>query len=765
MTKKEKKEYIKKHIDCLLVSIGILVITFLFGVFRFNGFIGRLIESVRDFGTSFAYYFCDIFEIDAEIPITVTEYPRIPFFEFMGGTAPVIPIPKELQVFLDNWDIYWQTFATWDNFAGYLSATAELLLNLSQILIFVLPIYLVFRIVFAKLLNKPNNNYNEDSKPLKKFKRFAEVIYIPVKRWVLRYCDFVREEKIFHIVWVIVWLCYFNVFTIVIEALAYYLFFVVSFDLTSLYKQAYKLLLDLWGMLMFFPLWCWVIIGVAVMSKISFGIGYNRLRHNEAKNCGVVNERGVVTIVYGEMGAGKTALITDMTLSENNIMRDNAFRIILECDMKFPSFPWIVFENELKRCFEHHTIFSISTCKKWIAKKRARFEKNPTKGRLFDYDYERYGMMFDDGLKLCNIWQVLEEYSCAYLIYTVESSYIVSSYSIRTDTIMNYIGNFPTYNKDFFARDSRLQDSFSRHSHILDFDMLRLGKVMLERNPYGKAFGFGVYVISEIDKERKNTIELQEVKRNSDDCNQKNDLFNTLLKMARHSCVVANRVFVKVFADLQRPSSLGADARELGEVIRIVDQSEKMPLLPFFSPYWWFEFAYLKLYDKFIDIYTTYRYYRGDNTLFIAAFKKLVAVMNGHYTRVNNTFGCSTMNLMLENGTLEGAKTERKWYKMSKKVYSDRYCTDCFSSIFDKRAEGNEVGLNDLPEYSGAAATWAELQSQHSFFQRDLETITEKQVDVEEERFIPPVPPVQTEEPEADFDMGFEVEQLLKKIK
>ncbi len=760
-----KREYIKGHVGCLIVSIAISIVFVLFGIFRFNGFVGRLIESFRDLGLSAAYYFCDIFEIPFNFVPTVNEYPKIPFFTFMGGEAPAIPIPKEIEQFIANWGVYWDIFFTKDNFLGYLSAIGDLLLNFSRLIIMLLPFFIVFRIVFAKLMHKQNNNYNKDSKPLRAYKRLLNKTYYPVKNRVINYVNFLKETRVFLIAWVIVWLCYFNIFTIIIEFLAYYLYFVVSFDITSLYKQAYKLLLDVWGLLMFFPLIVWVAVGIAVLGKISRSVGYARLRHNEAKNCGVVKERGVVTIVYGEMGAGKTALITDMALSENNILRDQAFEIILECDMKFPKFPWINFENELKRCFYFHEIYSIATCKQWVAKKKARFEKIPVLSRIFAYDYELYGTEYNDNLKLWNLWEILEQYACAYLIYTVQSSYLVSTYSIRSDSLMNDLGNFPLWNKDFFDRDARLQESYSRHAHILDFDMLRLGKTMIENNPNAGAFGFGVYVISEIDKERKNTIELQEVKRNNEECNQKNDLFNTLLKMARHNCVIANRVFVKVFADLQRPSSLGADVRELGEVIRIVDQSQNTPVLPFYSPFWWFEGVYLWLYNKFCDTYLSYRHTRGDNTLFMTLFKNLIALMNGHYVRVYNTFGCANMNLVLENGTLEGVQMIRQWYKMPKKVYSNRYCTDCFSSIFEKRAEDCCIGLEDLPEYEGSVATWFELQEQHSFFQRDLQVITEKKEEViAKEKTVIKTTAKKLKTAE-EVDLGFEVEELLNSVK
>ena len=304
-----------------------------------------------------------------------------------------------------------------------------------------------------------------------------------------------------------------------------------------------------------------LVIGFLIFNHLCKKRGYNELSHRERRNRGFINERGVVTIVYGAMGAGKTALITDMALSAEVQLRDQAFEVILESDMKFPNFPWINLEDELKTSIKAHTVFSVPSCVQWLRTKFVLWRDKPCKETLFGYDYERFGLDYDDNLSVVNIWSVLKDYACAYLIYTVQTSLLVANYSIRSDNLISDLGNFPLWNTDFFKRDSRLVDSFSRHAHILDFDMLRLGKTMLQNNPNRTAFGFGVYVISEIDKERKNAPELKDIKADSKECNQKNDLFNVLLKMSRHACVVANRVFIKVFADLQRPESLGADAR------------------------------------------------------------------------------------------------------------------------------------------------------------------------------------------------------------
>ncbi|MGN1052986.1 MAG: hypothetical protein ACI4SH_06305, partial [Candidatus Scatosoma sp.] len=134
----------------------------------------------------------------------------------------------------------------------------------------------------------------------------------------------------------------------------------------------------------------------------------------------------------------------------------------------------------------------------------------------------------------------------------------VSNYAIRTDNTMLASGNFPLWNTDFFE-DGEKQE---RHSHILDFDVLRLGKKVMENNPNAGSFEFGVVAITEIGKERGNTLELKEVRKGTEETNQKNDLFNGWLKMCRHSATVDNYPFIKVFTDEQRPESWGADARD-----------------------------------------------------------------------------------------------------------------------------------------------------------------------------------------------------------
>ena len=702
-----------------------ITLSFIACMYFFPNALGRLVESVRDFGLSCAYYFCEIFQIDHTIVPTVNDYPKIPFFDFSrpSGSLPSAPIPDTLEAFKAEWTAYWRLWATKENVSAYLSALGDFLYYLAYALLILMPFVLIFVILFRRYLKSGNTDHGRESKPLQIFKKLSDVTYRPIKRFLGGFTDFLKATPVFLKIWAVLWAFYFNLFTIVIEFFAFYLYLVISFDFGSIYRQVYKLFLDLWVIFDFLPGWIIAIAALWIFNLICRNIGYAELYHRERRNRGFINERGVVTIVYGEMGTGKTALITDMALSAEVQLRDQAFEVILESDIKFPNFPWRCFEDELKTAISFHVVYDLWSCKRWLKKKRVRWQKSPCPERIFGYDYARYGLTHDDALKTADVWKVLEDYACAYFIYTVQSSLLVANYSVRTDNLLSDLGNFPLWDTDFFKRDSRLQESYSRHAHILDFDMLRLGKILLKGNPHRNALGFGVYVVTEIDKERKNNLELQsERKRAADeDTNQKNDLFNAALKMSRHAAVVANRVFIRILGDLQRPEDWGASGREVGEICYIADKGEQRLSLPFFSPFYFFELLYLWVKSRFDALYVKYNYIRGDMTLFMYVLKNVKAAMEHHYERVYNTFGGNVLSLEIESGRMDGNVKRKKYFRQNKKIWANRYSTDCLSGIFEARGERNRIGIDDLKEYADVMARNDELLEQNSYFQNDVE--------------------------------------------
>ncbi len=732
-----------RHYICLAITIGFLLCTLLV----FSSAIGRIIEALRDLGLSVAYYFCTLCGIDSGITPTVNSFPKP--FEWLPDISPVPLLPESWAAFKVSFVEFWRLFADKSNFTGYVPHIIKDILIIVIIAIPILIVLFVLKLLISKY-TRTECPETKDSKPLKAFKKLSARTYQPVKLWLQSFWEFLKDRRGWLVTWGVIWAFNFNVFTIIIEAIAYILIFPFTITSADLYSQFYKLAYDLTPLFTAVPWWVWVIGVFVLLYAIARKIGYNRLYHNERKNRGFINERGVVTLVYGAMGVGKTTAITDIALSCEVQILDDMLDIIMETDKWFPYFPFRKFERALQYAVEQKYICDVWSCKAWVQELERAFDRfnecvdnDDAEGKsavlaylaerfnitcdnaFFDYDYTRYGLTYNNKLEVIDIWQALIEYAQAYFIYTVQSSYIISNYSIRSDKLKMDCGNFPVWNTDFFKRDSRIMNATSRYSHIIDYDMFRLGVKMIEDNPNRNALGFGVYVITELDKERKNTPELKGVEKNSAECNQKNDLYASCVKMLRHAVVIRNRVPVKMLADMQRLGSLGADNADLGEKLAIHDKGDMKATLPFFSPFYLIEGLYEFLLGKYREFWLNYNFTRSDNTLFMHIVKTVVDRLGSYVERVHNTFDCQTLNLVLEK-TLNGVDGEAekcKYYRMPKKIYSRRFRTDCLSAIFETRAEQNSVSLDDLAEYGDIMATQEELAKQNSHFQAEISKI------------------------------------------
>ncbi|MCD7728680.1 MAG: hypothetical protein LUI60_02045 [Clostridia bacterium] len=697
------------HYICIAITVTFLLCT----AFLFTNSLNRIIESFRDFGISIAYYFCELLHLNYSITVTVTQLPALDLFPTKG--AATVDLPETWNGFKENFIVYWQLWTSKDNLFGYLSFLGDWLYILCNLILIAMPLVLVMFILFKRISAKTNNDYGKDSKPLKVFKKITTPYY-PVKGWILSFVCFVKEHRYYFTLWLGIWALNFNLITIFVEFIAYYLYLCVSFDFISLYLQVYKLAIDLATPICFIPWYIWLVIGVIFFDYTRKKIAYARLTHMERKNCGFINERPIVTMAVGTMGKGKTTMLTDMCLSTEVMFRNKAFEKLLENDLKFPYFPWVNFEYAFKWAIRMHEVYNLATCRIWVRKKYERWNKNRCREKLFGYDYNRYGYTYNNKLQVVNIWQVLETYAQLYFIYVMESSLIISNYSIRSDVLLSDMGNFPLWNGDFFRRDSRLQEAYSRHAHILDFDMLRLGRTVVEENKQSNAFEFGIVAVSEIGKERRNALENREKKKSAEEANQLNDGFNDGLKMRRHSATVDNYAFIKIISDEQRPESLGADARDMFDVVYIKERSDSCLAMPFFSLS---ELIYSWLYNRYNNFFAEYRYNRGDNTLTYYLLKSIMGKAYSYYTGIYNRFGFNTLHIQIENGTLDGVRKDGKYYLSWKKVYSNRFSTDCMSAFWSERALNSAVGLNDINEYETTLAAWNELKAQNSYFVRD----------------------------------------------
>lgn len=710
--KLQKIDY--RYYICIILTIVLLSLSFVFK----RSYI-RLLESIKDLGLSIGYYFCELFYIPYSFEPSINNI-----------TLTSKTIIEEFKIFdFSNFGTYFEigfnVSLNSETLLRYISNVITLLSSVTRMLLIIFPLILLLVLQYKKYFTENNNQINSDSKSLRFFKKLELKVYVPIKQWLNAFKAFVIKNKIFIYIWLIVLGLYFNVFTIIIEFLAFYFYFVLSFDFVGIFKQFYKLIVDLLPLIKFVPLPVWLILVVLIINHIRKNIAYNILQHYEMRNRGYINSIGQVSMICAPMGKGKTTALTDMALSQEVMFRDKAFEMILENDLKFPNFPFIIFEKEIQRAITYHQIYNLASARLWLYKKQIRFEKNKIKEKCFDYDFNKYGLYYDDNLKNMYLFEMLENYVQLYFVYIIESSLLVSNYGIREDNILQDLGNFPLWHSDFFRSNSDYMNAYSRHSHILDFDMLRLGKKVIENNINANAFEFGVIVITEGGKERKNTLELKELKKNVETTNQKNDLFNMWLKMARHSATIDNYPFVKVLIDEQRPESMGADVRELCEKIVFIRNKKdtKTPLMFFYLETIIYDFVKA----KFSSLYYKYRFVRSDNTLLIYIIKKIVSKYVHYYERLKNTFSYHKLIIESEKGTLDNNFEKSEYYIMYKKIYSKRFATDCFSDFFVYKSLESCLGLNDIKEYASEKATLDELNTQNSYFINELMEYTQKE--------------------------------------
>lgn len=705
-----KSDY--RHFICIGITVFFLsLIPFLFKIQHL-----RIWETLIDLYNSFLFYISELFELNLSGDLTILEFSQT-------GLKMPLNLPNTWEEFVILWEKYCDLFVSKENIENYFVWLSDVLYYISKFLIIIMPIIMVFYIVLQFKSADGNNDYNVDSTPLKKWRYFEKRVYVPIKQWVQGFILFVKENSYYYKAWLWIWAYNFNIISIVIEFIAYYLFIIASMELVTLYIQVLKLLMDLSTMIDFFHPLIWLCFGLIITHIVRKNIGYKRLEHYEHKDRGFINERPIVLMLYGTMGSKKTTIVTDISLSQEIMFRDKAFELILENDMMFPFFPFINLENELKKAIENHSVYNLATARRFARSKKRKFEKHPHRRNIFCYDYVRYGTEYNNNLTIKTVWDMIESYSQLYFIYIIESSLLISNYSIRVDNLLDDMGNFPLWNTDLFKRDVRYQEAYSRHAHIIDFDMLRLGKKVIEENEKANAFEFGIIDITEVSKERGNNLENKEIKKTDSNANQKNDLFNSWLKMVRHSATVDNFPFVKVITDDQRPESWGADARELAEIIYVEKVNDISLAMPLFALE---DLIISWLLKKHTEAYYNYRYERGDNTLRMYLLHGLMAFLHRYHKRIYNTFGYYKMKVVVESGRQDGNKHEGKYYLMTKKIYSKRFSTDCFSDFFNEKALRSKLGINDLQEFAKTKASFDEMLSMNSYFFFDLNQLRDK---------------------------------------
>jgi len=730
----------------LIVCIAITLIFLALLATVFNGAFGRLGGGAVEFGRSVWTYIQFLFT--HQLP---------PYRPTAPPSGDLIIIPDYSGDVGEQAVSFFRLLITGENLVAYLYSFETFLFVFSMFLPCIVIIILALRRYIRRSFTKQNNKYNKDTKALKIAKMLSKYFITPIIRYIKSLVEYIKNTPFFRL-WLLIALFSFNIFAIILSLFGIVIYFFISFDFVALYYFLYGAIDNIFAGLGVLPLWLAVLfVGYLVLRFIDRwrrNRALGLLNHMENMNKGFILERSICLMPVGSMGTGKTLLLTDIALSIETIFRHKAREFMLDLDLKFPHFPWIVFENELKDRIEDNTVFNLASAVDWVVKCEKAFSEFLEDGivdnsLIWDYDYEQYGMMYDDKLKPISLFTALESYAQLYLIYTIKSSLIYSNYAIRTDFQLQDNGNMPNWNLDFFSKDSKHLRFTSRHSHILDFNMLRLGKKLLDDSKRANSFEFGVIAITEVGKERGNQFKEKEVAKELTEAKDKlkkdiaklekrgdcvknletelkeleniatinNDKFNSALKLIRHKSTVCNFPFARVIMDDQRPESLGADVRDLCEIVHIQDKTETKLAMPFFFIG---ELVYSAVFGRFTGLYNDYRFNRGDNTLLMHLIKSIGAGVHMYYTGIYNLYGYHIRKLGVENSATSEVVKEAPYYLMHKKIYSGRYATDAYKGMFSKKLKDCNVGIEDITEYDDIQATQAEFDEQRSYLVEDM---------------------------------------------
>ena len=78
-------------------------------------------------------------------------------------------------------------------------------------------------------------------------------------------------------------------------------------------------------------------------------------------------------------------------------------------------------------------------------------------------------------------------------------------------------------------------------------------------------------------------------------------------------------------------------------------------------------------------------------------------------------YGYKRQHVTIEKGTLDGAREDRIYYLVHRKIYADRFPTDCYSGFFAFRTSIAEIGIEEMPEYTGELVGMDEWAQQKSY--------------------------------------------------
>ena len=542
----------------------------------------------------------------------------------------------------------------------------------------------------------------------------------PVASFLLQLFYFFKNERILYYLIILLALYNLNIISIILMLLAWYFYFVFSTDFVSLWYLVCKILIAFSPLLkpIFYPFW--ILLITIIIIKLKIKAAYNKLEEQYASNDEFIGDLGVITGIYGPPGAGKNILEVQIATQMEVLLRKQAYDQMMEIRAEFPNFPFRFIEETVERLKNSNEAVNKIQIEYYFKK---HFDKNNE--ILYGYDLTKEKVEHYDKHSVKSIQDELKDYAKLYFVYI--SRLTASTYSLRYDkgiVLDEFNNHMPAMIYDFFHRDLR-DESLNERAKIMDLNLLRLNKQLETENkdekPIITLFDFGILTLSEFGKDRGNRYTNQSRKNN--ETTPMNDGTTNCFGIIRHLTTIRHKQYGRLFWDEQKLSSFSGVEGAMAETNIFISKQKtkhKMTL-----PLWFIEGVILDwVLEHYRKLYYRYVHIRNDNNVFSWYFSHMYALLYNIQRNLMNTFGYKKIALNLSGVNVNGAqekRDDRGFYIHDKIVYADRYETDCYKGFFDGLKRQAKVGINQLPEFKGRAATQDELSKTNGYFPTELE--------------------------------------------
>ena len=582
---------------------------------------------------------------------------------------------------------------------------------------------LVKKIILSK--NKRPNGYI--SRPARVYIRYIAKVHIPLRQKLRSLVEYISERRFLSFVLITLWLLNLNVLSLAVNIIAYYYYFICTFNFKSFLTIFCHVAGDTVIGILSMPLLFWLALWIFVVYSRRIRKGIDNLKHMEAMNCGFLKELDVVTLCIGEPGMGKTTWVAGAYLSWMNIFKDDNLSSMFKLELLFPAFPFASFREDLLKRKDTHEIFCLPNVDDYVDTLMDFHEIMQEDGFLYGYDTKAFPSSVNIGNRTLTLREALKTYGESFVMYA-NPNIGVANFSIKSTGCFDDSDRLKLWDGDFFK-----DKETANYSHILNQDMLRHGVKVDNDSAEIGAYGYGVYAWAEISKDLGNQNTNAHFKADSLVANAKNEKITHSFMFARHAkTLVDYKVHIRILTDDQRAASIMAEAVGLMSVVSIQSKSEMKLAVEGFDFLLALEEKICKPFKSFLKKRENVR---GDITLFNLLLKQLVGYVELSSLRIKNMFGYDEQIMLRQQGNAfsgntgaantAGTGSEHVYYNCYWKVYSGIFKSDSHSSVYAEAQKRCGIGLEDIPCYQNLEMTPDEMKYQRSRLTTELVNMLE----------------------------------------